>query len=163
MAIAFQRCTSREEKKAMSRKIRFLAAVPFLFAVLASMGGQGGEPRKVSDLMRQKLEHAQKVLEGIALNDFDKIEKNGEDLMLISKALEWQVLKTPGYEVHSNQFRRAVEGLIEKAKDKNLDGAALSYVEVTLTCVKCHKYVRESRMTWNDPDQPDPLPGSGGR
>jgi hypothetical protein len=147
----------------MSCKTKFFAAIPLVFAVLASMGGQGGEPRKVSDLMRQKLDRAQKVLEGIALNDFDKIEKNAEDLMLISKALEWQVLKTPRYELHSNQFRRAVEGLIEKARDKNLDGAALSYVEVTLTCVKCHKYVRESRMTWNDPDQPDPLLAPGGR
>jgi hypothetical protein len=133
------------------------------FAALASMGGQGGEGRKVSDLMRQKLEHAQKILEGIALNDFDKIEKNAEDLMLISKQLEWQVLKTPRYELHSNQFRRAVEGLIEKARDKNLDGAALSYVEVTLTCVKCHKYVRESRMTWHDQNEPNPLPGWGSR
>jgi hypothetical protein len=146
----------------MSRKIKLLLAAPFLFAVLASMGGQVGEPKKVSELMHQKLQHAQKVLEGIALNDFDKIEKNAEDLMLISKALEWQVLKTPRYEVHSNQFRRAVDSLIEKARDKNLDGAALSYVEVTLTCVKCHKYVRESRMTWRDQNEPDPLPGRPG-
>ena len=30
---------------------------------------------------------------------------------------------------------------------ENLDACALSYVDMTLTCVKCHKYVRETRDT----------------
>ena len=30
--------------------------------------------------------------------------------------------------------------------DKNLDGAALSYVDMTLMCVKCHQHVRETKM-----------------
>ena len=70
--------------------------------------------------------------------------------MVISKSLEWKVLKTPRYELHSNQFRRTLEELTDKAKEKNLDGAALSYVELTLTCVKCHKHVREKRFTLRD-------------
>ena len=47
----------------------------------------------------------------------------------------------------SNDFRRSAAELVEKAKQKNLDGAALSYVDLTLACVKCHKYVRESRQS----------------
>jgi hypothetical protein len=97
--------------------------------------------------MRKKLEHAQKVLEGIALNDFDKIAKHGEELIRISKLAEWRVVRSPQYEVHSNAFRRAAETLIEKADQKNLDGAAFAYLDLTLTCVKCHKHVREIRMT----------------
>ena len=36
--------------------------------------------------------------------------------------------------------------LVENARKKNLDAAALNYVDMTLTCVKCHNHVREIRM-----------------
>ena len=108
---------------------------------------------KLTELMKKKLQHAQKVLEGIALNDFATIEQNAEDLIAVSKKAEWKVIKTPQYEVYSNEFRRAAENMIEKAKAKNTDGVALAYVEMTLSCVSCHKHVREVRSTRNDPDQ----------
>jgi hypothetical protein len=44
-------------------------------------------------------------------------------------------------------FRRTADTLSKYAKDKNIDGAALTYVELTLSCVKCHKHVRETRWT----------------
>ena len=100
--------------------------------------------------MHQKLEHSQKILEAITLEDFDLIGKHADELIVLSKRLEWKVLKTPKYEVHSNDFRRAAEELIKNAKDKNLDAASLSYVELTLTCVRCHKHVREVRMARRD-------------
>jgi hypothetical protein len=106
------------------------------------------EPRKVSDLMLKKLASSQKVLEGLALNDFKKIGRHAEELIDISNQAEWRVLKTPQYELNSNEFRRIAERLVNNAKDRNLDAAALSYVELTLTCVRCHKHVREERMTW---------------
>jgi hypothetical protein len=52
--------------------------------------------------------------------------------------------------VHSNEFRRIADDLVKSAKDKNLDGAALNYIELTMTCAKCHKYVREVRWARND-------------
>jgi hypothetical protein len=136
------------------RKIIYLMAVLLLtvgFPSFSSYGDEANkskdEPKKVSDLMRKKLEHSQKVLEGIAVNDFKLIAKHADELIDLSKQVEWRVLKTPQYEVHSNEFRRSAETLIKNAKDKNLDAAALTYVEMTLTCVRCHKYVREERMT----------------
>jgi hypothetical protein len=102
---------------------------------------------KLAGLMKKKLHQSQKVLEGIALNDFKLIEKSSEELMQISKATEWRVLKTVQYQLYSNQFRRVIQTLIKNAKDKNLDAAALTYVDLTLTCVNCHKHVREVRMT----------------
>jgi hypothetical protein len=112
--------------------------------------------RKVNELMQKKLRSAQRLLEGIALNDFEKIGDSAEDLITISKSLEWQVVKSPRYELHSNEFRRAAESVAQKARDRNLDGAALAYVDLTLACVKCHKYVREVRMTRLDDLFPPP-------
>jgi cytochrome c556 len=130
----------------MNRKAKILVAGLALLLAVSASSGQDKEPTKVGKLMRKKLESAQKLLEGLALEDYDKITKHADELMDISKAVEWHVHKTPQYEVRSNEFRRALDGLLEKAKDKNLDGVSLSYVEMTLSCVKCHKYVRKIGM-----------------
>jgi hypothetical protein len=87
------------------------------------------------------------VLEGIALNDFDAIKNNARELSMISKTVEFKVFKTPQYELHANEFRRALEDMQHGVKDRNLDAAALSYVDMTLACVRCHKHVREIRVT----------------
>jgi hypothetical protein len=104
------------------------------------------EADKVAIFMRAKLEHSQKVLEGLTLEDFDKIAKHSQEMSLLSQASTWQVLQTPEYHDRSVEFRRSVDGLTEMAKKKNLEGAALAYVDVTMKCVSCHKYVRRVRM-----------------
>src|SRR5262249_23034702 len=143
------------------RKLAYLMAVLLVTIGFPSVTGYGEEPKtaddppkKVRDLMHKKLENSQKILEGIAINDFKLIAKHAEELIDLSKQVEWKVLKTPQYEIHSNQFRRSAETLIKDAKDKNIDAAALTYMEMKLTCVRCHKYVREERMTRLDLDSP---------
>lgn len=96
-------------------------------------------------LMQRKLKESQKALEGLALNDFKKISTSADELIEISKAAEWKVLKDPQYEVFSTEFRRRAEQMGKAARDKNLDGATLAYVEVTMTCVRCHQHVRKAR------------------
>jgi hypothetical protein len=131
---------------------RALVVLLVLAGVYASVGrgDDVDKPSKTAELMRKKLKHSQGVLEGIALNDFDKIADNADQLITISQRAEWVVVKTPQYELFSNRFRRSAEGLVKNAKAKNLDGAALDYVDLTMTCVKCHKYVRETRGTRRD-------------
>ncbi len=132
----------------MIRNARLLLAALLCLAVgPAVVGGSGQQPKTAQDLMRKKLAHSQKVLEALALNDFAAIRTHAEELILIAKDVQWRIVKSPRYELHSNEFMRACEGLIEKAREKNTDGAALSYVDLTLSCVRCHKYVREQRDT----------------
>ena len=129
--------------------LTLLFALPL--ALTPWTGRADDKPDAKAKLMQRKLAESQKVLEGLALNDFEKIAKHAEELIEISKLAGWRVVKTPRYELYSNDFRRTAEDLVQKAKDRNLDGAALSYVELTLTCVKCHKHVREERMVRLDP------------
>jgi hypothetical protein len=126
---------------------KLIVVTALALSVLPFTGTRGAEFEPTSELMRRKLAQSQKVLEGVAVNDFEKIAAGAEELIAISKEAEWQALKTPRYELYSNEFRRSAETLIKNAKDKNLDAAALTYVDLTLTCVKCHKHVREVRMT----------------
>jgi len=131
------------------KKTTILFGVLLLLCVPA-LSGHGEEPKKGEPLMQRKLKHAQKVLEGLAINDFDKIAENAEELMTISKLNEWKVVKTPRYATYSDEFQENVQKLIKNAKDKNLDGATLAYMEMTSSCIKCHKHVREVRMARAD-------------
>lgn len=114
-------------------------------------------PKKnVKIFMQAKLVHAQKVLEGLTTDDFDLVAQNSQKMSLLSLASTWQVLQTPEYVRRSTEFRHAVDALTKAAEKENLDGATLAYVNVTLKCVECHKYVRSVRNARFDaPDARD--------
>jgi hypothetical protein len=128
------------------KRASYALTVLLLLAAMPLVSGHSAEPKKVSEIMQQKLKHSQTVLEGLAMKDFKKISKSADELLFLTKEEEWKVLRTVDYENYSNEFRRNVQGLKKNAKDENLDGCALSYVDMTLTRVKCHKHVREVRM-----------------
>ncbi len=96
--------------------------------------------------MREKLEHSQKILEGIALEDYDLIIAKSQKLSAMSQAASWQVFGNPDYTQQSANFRRNVESLSKAAREKNLDGATLAYFRVTMGCVDCHRLVRGKKI-----------------
>jgi hypothetical protein len=109
------------------------------------------------ELMRAKLKHAQAVLEGLALGDFRMIAAAADELVKVSQAAEFlNAYKSREYEVQINIFRRAAETVSKRAKDKNLDGVTLAYVDMTMTCLKCHQYTRDPKA-----DARLPVPPSG--
>lgn len=110
---------------------------------------------RLRQLMLEKLQTSQKLLEAIAKGDFKQIGQQADRLSEIANQAEWMAYKTPKYELHSNEFRRAAETIARKAKDKNLDGVTLAYFELTSSCVRCHQYTREVR----DASLPYPRPG----
>lgn len=134
----------------MSR-VSWCSVALLLLIVMLTAQGSAQQPNKVGEFMRAKLTHSQKILEGLAMEDFDLIAKHSQDLSLLSQAATWQVLQTAEYRDRSTEFRRSADALTEAAKKKNLEAAALAYVDVTMKCVNCHKYVRHVRMAKADP------------
>jgi cytochrome c556 len=128
------------------RKLVTVAA----WLVCASVVGAAvqGKPAKPirSPLMKQKLDHAQKVLEGLATKNFDLLEKSATELILISRKAEWRAVQSPEYERLSEEFRRNADTIARQARGKNIDGAAMGYVRMTLNCVDCHNHIRESKI-----------------
>jgi hypothetical protein len=131
-------------------------AVILCLAVGNVSSSQPAKSKIFKKLMADKLKSSQSLLEGLALSNFNQLSDNAQELLRISATEEWVAYKTPKYELFTNEFRRAAEKIIEKSKVKNLDGAALGYVELTMTCVRCHEYVRDVREARLH------LPGSGG-
>ena len=124
---------------------RFLYAallVPLL--VVPSSSQERKKKREPDPLMVAMLMESQALLVGLTLNDFAKVEKSADELLQISKTAQMRkALNTPRYDLHANNFQRSAETVIEKAKAKNMDGATLAYVDMTLTCVRCHQHTRE--------------------
>src|ERR1700690_1104692 len=114
---------------------------------------QSAAPRvnDVQAFMQAKLEDSKKVLEGLTTEDFDLIVKNSQAMSLLSEAAACRVLQTPEYVERSAEFRRTADRLTAAGKKKNMDGAALAYVELTMKCIDCHKYVRDQRSTTPNP------------
>ena len=94
------------------------------------------------DIMVEKLEYSQQLLEAIILDDFPRTERLADQLALLAELSNWDLIRTPEYTRRSLEFSGAAGRLAEAAGDSNSDGVALGYVELTLECFQCHKYLR---------------------
>jgi hypothetical protein len=108
----------------------------------ASPAKPGLKKAAMKAFMRQKLTSSQEILEGLAMEDFELIEKGARQLKVMSVAAEFMVLKDPLYAEYADDFRRTVNKMEKAAKEKRIDGATLGYLDTTMNCVECHKYVR---------------------
>jgi hypothetical protein len=117
------------------------------FLLLPTLGAQEKPPPTRRDFMRQKLEFSKQILEGLTVENYDTIGKNSRALRQLSLAAQWEVPTIPSaneYIVFTGEFQRLCEELNAKAKEKNIDGATLAYLRLTMSCVNCHKYVRST-------------------
>ncbi len=96
----------------------------------------------VSKFMRMKLEASQKVLEGLALEEFELIQEGAAKLDEMSAAEKWRVSKDPLYREHSADFQRMAQRLVKNGKDGKLEASALTWIEMTMQCIECHKWSR---------------------
>lgn len=101
------------------------------------------KPLDTATIMELKLKYSKEILAGLAREDFAVIEKQASDLVLLSHESNWQVLQSFEYQRHSADFRRFATALAKDARDRNLDAATLSYLQLTTSCTQCHKYVRD--------------------
>jgi hypothetical protein len=114
------------------------------WGLIASSEGQAQNP--IQKFMRQKLEHAKNVLEGLTVEDFALVANNARAMRELSEDARWRVSPSVNYLRLSAEFQDLAGEMEAKAKEKNLDGATLAYVKLTMACVKCHKLVREQRL-----------------
>lgn len=139
----------------MNRAVK-LGSAAFALLFFGAALAQPQQPAGNLDMfMRSKLEHSQRVLEGLTTGNHELVAKHAQQISLLSQAEMWQVLQTPEYFERSLEFRRATDAITEAAKNKNLDGATLAYVDMTVKCVSCHKYVRQVKVA-NDGKLPAP-------
>ena len=99
-----------------------------------------------STFMRRKLEASGQILEGLTMEDADLIVKGAKILVELSSAEKFQVQHDVIYRQFSGEFQRTAKGLLEAAEKKNFDTAALKWMDTTMKCLECHKFVRGTRI-----------------
>jgi hypothetical protein len=120
----------------------------FAVVALSALLGLGASPRQgpeVNAVMREKLQHAQKILEAVVTSDWVSLETHSRELERLTSDPRWAVLKYPEYARHSSEFIRAVQDLHRAAAQRDLEQAPKAYVAVTLQCVDCHRYLARAR------------------
>lgn len=118
-----------------------------LFAGIKSTYAQAEKESGVKEAMRQKMAYSQQVLAGITLGDYGLIANNAKKLVELSNKTNWYSRQVPEYELFLNEFRRNAQELMEAGQQKDLDAASLAYVQMTLSCVSCHKFIRKNSYT----------------
>jgi cytochrome c556 len=130
---------------------RTLALAVVGLVVAASAHGLAQKPKddppaklpNEAEMMKVKLKRAQALIEALAKEDYKSLEESANALGSISKAAEFlRAFKTEEYEFQARVFQKSTESLAEKAKARNLDGATLSYLDMTRSCVACHSHFR---------------------
>jgi hypothetical protein len=122
---------------------RSLALAIVVAMSVTILGNQGPE---VNSVMRQKLAHAQKILEAVVTSDWTGLETHSRELERLTKDPRWMVLTFPEYAKHSAAFVRSVQDLHTAAAQHDLEKAPNAYVAVTLQCVECHRYLARARI-----------------
>jgi hypothetical protein len=110
-------------------------------------------------LMQAKLKESQTILEGIAMNDPDKVSAAADELIRVTKATDFlNAYKGEEYLYQLKTFRRAAETVSKKARDKNTDGVMVAYNSLTITCLTCHQAMRDKQF---DASLPTPADRAG--
>ena len=109
--------------------------------LLWAAAGLAEDKAPSDDRMDKKLEYSKNILTGLATDNFDLIVENAEALNELGKK-RWVENVTPAYRTQHQVFWFANEELIRYANEENIDGATLAYVQMTVSCVNCHKVLR---------------------
>lgn len=96
--------------------------------------------------MRRKLDASTQILEGLLTEDNQLVAKGAKVLLEMSNAEQWQVRHDPMYKQFSSEFQQSAKKLLESAEKEKIDEAALKWIDTTLKCIECHKFVRGTRI-----------------
>lgn len=110
-----------------------------------SINQEPGDKATKAAIMRLKLEPAKKILEGIALGDFQAVRKNTEQIRLLTLDEGWMLVQTDDYRQQTKNFERSLNLLNRMCDEKDIEGVTLAYMQVTMRCVECHQRMRDLR------------------
>ena len=102
------------------------------------------EPNATDIDMQKKLEYSRDILNGLVMEDFDTIQKSAEALNKLGKR-KWMENESSAYRTQNQVFWFTTGTLLMAAEQKNIDGATLSYTQMTVSCVRCHQLLRDRR------------------
>ena len=115
------------------------------FLLLAGGLASAQTPR-TGVVMREKLGHAQKILEALTTSNQALLLSESEALSRIAASPVWTELRARELRVFTDNFLRSVADLSASARRRDLDAAAVNYNSLTTACYQCHKHLKDTRI-----------------
>lgn len=109
------------------------------------------EPRRIAEkavdvpkLMQRKLDSSQRILRGLVNGDMQDVRGGADVLSAVARSRSWAAREDDAVFAHFNvEFQRLAGKLGRMAEQRNLEGAAYVYNQLTSTCISCHDHVRD--------------------
>ena len=105
-----------------------------------------GQTLRTRRVMREKLVHTQRILEALTTSNLTVLERESLALLQVTESPQWSEVNTPELRPYTDAFVKAIKDLAESARQRDLDAAAAQYGTLTMTCYRCHKYRKDSRV-----------------
>ena len=100
--------------------------------------------RSLHRFIRHKMQASNLILEGLCMDDMKSVADGAQSLLKMPSEAKWRVSNDVMYRRYSSEFVQAVEELQKEAEENDIDGASMAWVNVTMKCLKCHKWVRNT-------------------
>lgn len=114
--------------------------------LLLAAGTAPAQTARTGHLMREKLGHAQRVLQALTTSDYAMLDRESVALSRLAASPQWAELKTPELRVYTDNFLKAVADLAAAAKRRDLDAAAVHYTTLVTACYQCHRHLKDARI-----------------
>jgi hypothetical protein len=128
----------------LTERLRSTPVLAVLLVLALPLHAQDEPAQKSSIWMRQKVQASQAIFTGLANADFQTIGQNATAMSAIEQLEKWLRADSPAYRTQLRLFEFADRELIRAAREKNLDAATLAFNQLTISCVNCHKIVRDA-------------------
>ena len=100
----------------------------------------------LSKFMKQKLVSSEQILRGLMMDDMQLVQSSAKKLLRMSRSEGWRASNDMLYLQHSIKFQNAADDLLNKAKARSMDGVSLAWIKVTMSCINCHEWVRDTAL-----------------
>lgn len=100
------------------------------------------EHESSKSFMQAKLIAAHQVVDGLAYEDFDRIERGADELLRMTELASWKVRRDPIYMHYSADFESTALRLRDAARARSIEKATFAYLHLTVSCMACHQHVR---------------------
>jgi hypothetical protein len=125
---------------------RLVMMCSVMTVLLLSGSPAPGQTAATARVMREKLTHAQVILEALMTTNYDLLKRRSTELTRLTRAPAWDVLKSPEYRRYSERFVLATEDLVRAADERDMDAAMGDYMSMTISCYQCHRYLHRARL-----------------
>ena len=125
---------------------RLKAIVLLVMVALATVSAAGDQTPRLSQVMREKLDHSKAILGAVVTSDWATLDRESRALARAAQDPAWVALRAPEYLKRSDEFETALQQMIEASARKDLDAAAKAEVSLTMSCIDCHRYITRRRM-----------------